>query len=165
MDLRQGGSFRTGTEWYVVVVADSARLIFSFNWDMAATPTAVDLAILRRARTYLTDSSRWDPSAPADTAVDPARGFSCPMAGGRRSRRTFFCALYDASIAEAGEYWHGRPAIRNVREVIELRGAGLRHPLFQVNSHPQTTLPLLQAILNDASRRVARRLELVTSGR
>jgi hypothetical protein len=83
------------------------------------------------------------------------RAATCPHAG----KRTFFCAIYDASIAEAGEYWHGRPALDAIRSAIsEATGGRLRHPVFDINSDPTTTLSMLRGIFDEAQRLVSRRL-------
>jgi hypothetical protein len=62
------------------------------------------------------------------------KGGYCPT----NSARTLFCALYDASIAEAGEFWFGRPAIDAVRASVLVEAPGLRHPLMEFNGATQT---------------------------
>jgi len=157
VDMRKGGSIRAGTEWIDVrdVNVDSSGAVFTIDVDRRSLPTRVDLAILRRAKGYLVKPSQWDRSATPDSLITPARPFGCP----KSTTRTLFCALYDASVAEAGEYWHGRPAINAVRDgVAAASKRPLRHPLFDINSDPTTTLTTLQNILADAEKRVQRQM-------
>lgn len=165
VEMRNGGTLRTGTAWFDVTDThvDSTLAVFAFDWDRTSRPTRVDLAILHRAKTYLSDSSRWDRSAMPDSLFRQplpsewvsVRAVACPQP----TKRTFFCALYDASVEEAGEYWHGRPAMEAVRNAVTAATGGrLRHPVFGINSDSATTLAILQLILDDAARRVQQRL-------
>lgn len=164
VEMRKGGTVRSTTEWLTVAEAraDSNLAVFAVDVDKASRPTAVDLAIVRRARNYLTDSSGWDRSAMPDSLITTSTAASCP----RSTRRTFFCALYDASVAEEGEYWEARPAIEAVRRAVIAATKGrLKHPLFDINSDPATKLSTLQKILVDAERRVQQGLAIGDDGK
>lgn len=165
VDMRKGGTARSTTEWFDVpdARADSTLAILAIDIEKSSHPTAVDLAIIRRAKTYLSDSTRWDRSAMPDSMFaqavpsewGPVRALTCPQP----TRRTFFCALFDASVAEAGEYWHGRPAIEAIRNAVTAATNGrLKHPVFGINGDSATTLATLQKVLDDAEKRVQQQL-------
>lgn len=153
LDLCRSATFRTGTQWFDVLWVDSTRsaLRFSLSFDRPAAPTETDLSILRVARSYVRDSAAWNPGTDDQPAMrDPLQGFNCPQ----RGPRTLFCALYDASVAVEGEYWHGRPAINAVRAaiftVLPADAPRLRHPLTDFNSAPTTGLQDVQLVFERA---------------
>lgn len=157
VDAHTGGTFRTGTQWFALtgIKAEGTLLEFAFDWAQEAMPTRVDLAILRRARSYVPDSAHWSPADDRDAASEPLRGFDCPVT----TRRTLFCALYDASVAIAGEYWHGRPAVNAVRQAIAAAGKGaLQHPLTDFNNQPTTTLRDVQSVFDAAIREIEQKV-------
>lgn len=164
LEPRAGGAFRTGTQWFEVLAAEvmPAGLRFALDQERLAPPTDVDLRILRLARSYVRDSSAWSPGVDDQPAMrDPSLGFNCPASSG--GARTLFCALHDASVATAGEYWHGRPAVNAVRAAINaaITAAGTprpRHPLTDFNSAPTTRLGDVQLVFDRAAERIEAQL-------
>ena len=150
--------FRYGRYWAQVSSFHRTRdsLSFSFPSTGSVEPSDADLAILRRAKSYLTEPGHWsrDPDPDVAAAVkqfldkpDLSRGGFCPS----RPERTLFCALYEASIEIAGEYWWGRPAINGIRAAVIAESAGtLQHPLMQFNAAPDTDIRKVERVLDVA---------------
>ncbi len=83
-------------------------------------------------------------------AKDPnlsRRGF-CPATG----PRTLFCALYQASIEQTGEFWWGRPAVNAIRAAVVADDSSdkLQHPLMEFNGAAETKLADVQRIFDVA---------------
>jgi hypothetical protein len=145
LDTSSQPTYRDGRFWRNAqnVRASSTELNFTVDAGSATLPSDVDERILKRAREFLSDPSHWDHAADPEPEVavpqftrNPTltKGGYCPTG----SARTLFCALYDASIAEAGEFWFGRPAIDAVRASVLVQAPGLRHPLMEFNGAAQT---------------------------
>lgn len=149
LDTRSGGSLGLGRAWLKVTVvrAEANALTFSFSFDQPAPPTYADIDILHRARTYLSDSSRWFKADSTDMEAAPVKGFSCFAA----VRQSMFCAVYLASLDVVGVYAHFRPAINAVRSAVSAQSnRGYRHPLVDFNNDPATSLAGVQAVLDEA---------------
>jgi hypothetical protein len=134
LDARTGGTFR-GSGWLDLdtFAEDSVAMQVSFRLNELAVATDVDVAILRRAKSYLGDSASWTPSddqplwiaalakampsnadlgalfkaltgIASDSAIALGRSLAAaPSCPGQA--RTLFCALHSASVVETGEYW------------------------------------------------------------
>jgi len=60
VDAQQGGTFReSGWLELTKIARDSTELRFSFQQGALATPSSLDLQILKRAREELSDPTRW----------------------------------------------------------------------------------------------------------
>jgi hypothetical protein len=151
--------FRYGRYWAQITSFQQRpdSLLFSFRSSGSVVPGDDDLAILQAARAYLDRPSRWsrDPDPDVNAAVKQfldnpslSRGGFCPA----REQRTLFCAIYHASLENAGEFWWGRPAVNAVRAAVIAESAGrLRHPLMQFNGAPETSLADVQRVLDVAA--------------
>lgn len=138
----QAGAYRWMRYWAAVSAVQLTADSFQFSFDPASTvaPTQDDVEILRRARKYLDVPANWSHQPDVDVyaaatafAKNPnlaRRGF-CPAAG----PRTLFCALYQASIEQTGEFWWGRPAVNAIRAAVIADDAAnkLPHPLMEFN--------------------------------
>ena len=154
----QAGVFRYGRFWAEVkgVKVGTNTFEFSFHSDSTITPTEDDLRILQRVRSHFEDAANWNHAPDPDIAAtvkafltDPklSRGGYCPAP----TQRTLFCAMYEASIAQTGEFWFGRPAVNALRAaVVGDSGNRLRHPLMQFNGAPETKLTDVQRVLDIA---------------
>jgi hypothetical protein len=154
VDLRAGGTLRTGTAWFDIsdAVLGDDSVEFTYDWSHTSRATATDAAILRSTLQLLSDSTRWNNRDTVDVMAEPSRGFGCVM---HATRWTLLCALYDASVASGGEYFHGRPAVDAVRRAITTAGAGrLRHPLTDFNNLPGMTVQGIRQMLRRALVRV-----------
>lgn len=145
LDTSSQPTYRDGRLWANAqdFRASSTELDYTYDAGSATMPSDIDERILKRAREFLSDPSDWNHAADPEPEVavpqftrNPslAKGGYCPT--GRT--RTLFCALYDASIAETGEFWFGRPAIDAVRASVLVEAPGLRHPLMEFNGATQT---------------------------
>jgi hypothetical protein len=155
----QAGAYRWMRYWATVSGVQLTKDTFQFSFDPASTiaPAKDDLEILRRARKYLDDVAHWNHQPDPDVyaaatafAKDPnlsKRGF-CPATG----PRTLFCALYQASIEQTGEFWWGRPAVNALRAAIiaDDTSARLQHPLMEFNGAPDKKLADVQRVLEVA---------------
>ncbi len=126
--------------------------------DPASTvaPTKDDLEILRRARKYLDDPAHWSHQADPDV-VAAAKAFSANpnlSKGGFCSAtgpRTLFCALYQASIEQTGEFWWGRQAVNAVRAAVSADDSyNQQHPLMQFNGEADRKLSDVQRVFDVA---------------
>lgn len=158
LDTSNPPVYRSTFFWLIpsAIHVAAASLEFSYRSTDLVPPTDIDLRILRRARRYFDDASRWNSAADPDPSVavpefvrNPAllNGGYCP----NTAKRTLFCNLYEASIAEAGEFSWLRPAMAAVRAGITAESpSSLQHPLMQFNGAPTTTLADVQRVLDEA---------------
>lgn len=129
------------------VAFDSAGLRFSADRRATGPASEGDLRILRVARAYFADSTRWNPIDTRRSAV-----VTCPAAP---QPRTLFCAFYVASQEVAGEFYGGRPAGAALQAAI--RSASTRryqHPLTDFNNDSAVTFTVIQSVFDAAIRRV-----------
>ena len=143
------GVFASTRGWLAVrhAVLDSSGFRFEADPRVVVPPTSEDLRILRAARAYFRDSTRWNHVDTRRSAI-----VSCPAAP---AARTLFCAFYVASQEVAGEFFGGRPAGAALQSAI--RAASPRryqHPLTDFNNDSEITFAFIQAVFDDAIRRV-----------
>ena len=148
VDVRPGGALRLGRAWLALtgVRRDNATIEFAFRLDASAPPTDEDVNILRHARAYLADSSRWNRADTTDMNAAPTRGFGCFPA----QRQSMFCAVYLASVNLTSDYAHFRPALNAVRSAVLATGKEYRHPLVDFNNDTSRTLPEVLSVLDAA---------------
>jgi hypothetical protein len=154
VDLRSG-AMQLGRDWLAITAAkdDAASVEFAFVYGEPAPPTAIDVEILRRARAYFSDATKWNRAD--DNDMSKLTGFNCPPT----VARSMFCAVYLSSLEVTGYYVHWRPALDALRASINAtwkrRAPGL---LVAFNNDSTTTLADVQAVLNGAVTRAQDRL-------
>ncbi len=116
------------------------------DWeDRAQRITEVDLRILRRADTLLSEESDWleHCSRTCDSEA---------------SRRSLFCALHQASIDVMGQYKHRQAALMVIRWIIDERmeGEEVEHRLMDFNN--TRDFSSVKDALSEATSRVQARL-------
>jgi len=130
---------------------DADSLTFSFDPAVESLPSAEDLTILKRARTILSDSERWNRSDDGEVPL-----VLCPPAARRKS---IFCALNDASVATAGYFDWGRPAIAAIRQaIVDQSSTRYQHWLTGFNADPTIDFAAVQRVLDTAIERIEGRL-------
>jgi len=155
IDLRGDGAIQLGDDWLAVTAAkeDATSVEFSLAYGETAPPTAIDVEILRRARAYLSDSTRWNRTD--DNDMSKLAGFNCPPT----VARSMFCSVYLSSLEVAGYYAHWRPAVNALRTAIivalKRRSPGL---LVAFNNDSTTTLADVQGVLDGAMTRIQSQL-------
>ena len=109
---------------------------------------SLDLKIIKKADSILTDSLRWNKQDDRECADDITSG-----------HYSLYCALYKASIDIAGEYVHRRAAMQIVRFTLEKyeNGRVQNHRLMDWNNHPDTTFKEIKKVLKEA-------IDTVTAG-
>jgi hypothetical protein len=121
--------------------------------NVAPTPTAVDIAILRRADALLADATAWNHSG--DRKCDPnARSWN------------LYCALWRASLDVTGAFTHRSAALQEVRWVVDERSKGveLEHRLMGYNNLPTTTFADIKEVLAEATRRLEKKVQALAAG-
>lgn len=147
------GTVRQVDAWHPLIDQrrDADSVTFSFDPAVESPPTAEDLTILKRARGFLSDSERWNRSDDGEVPV-----VRCPPADRRKS---IFCALNDASVAVAGYFDWGRPAIAAIRQaIIDQSRTRYQHWLTGFNADPTVDFAAVQQAFDTAIGRVERRL-------
>ena len=143
------GIFAAGFGWLRVRQAaiDSTGLRFTADTKDPAPATLEDLQILRRARGYFTDATRWNRIDTRRSAI-----VACPAAP---AARTLFCAFYVASNEIAGEFFVWRPAGAALQAAIRtVSPRRYQHPLTDFNNDSLVSFAQVQEVLDDAIRRV-----------
>lgn len=126
---------------------DSSGLRLSLDPQATVAATTEDLRILRAARAYFSDATRWDHVDTRRSAI-----VNCPPAP---SPRTLFCAFYVASREVAGEFYGARPAGEALQAAIRTASPRqYRHPLTEFNNDSTVTFATIQSVFDDAIRRV-----------
>ena len=116
---------------------------------------ATDLRIIQRADSILSDPSRWNKQDDRQCEDDISSG-----------NYSLFCALYQASVEETGEYIHRRPAMQIVRFTLEKyeNGRVVNHRLMDWNNHPDTQFEELKKVLKESMDEVKGQLEESSKG-
>jgi hypothetical protein len=111
---------------------------------------SVDLKIIQRADSILSDSLKWNKQDDRECVDDIETG-----------HYSLYCALYKASIDIAGEYIHRRPAMQIVRFTLEKydNGRVKDHRLMDWNNHPNTTFAEVKKVLKESLGTVKKQLE------
>lgn len=109
----------------------------------------IDLEIIRRADSILSDKSKWNKGDDRQCEDDITN-----------EKYSLFCALYKASIDITGEYIHRRPAIQIVRFTLEKyeNGRVKNHRLMDWNNHLDTTFEEVKMVLTESSDTIERKL-------
>jgi hypothetical protein len=152
---KPNGTFASSIGWNVVVSVTVADTEVKF--DVAASrkspPTKVDLAILQRARSYLSDATKWNHNDISQSAAG-----ACPR---NAAKRSMFCALRDAELSLDSDFHSFRPSVDAVRGEIALWAErDYQHPLIEFNNDSSTTFVIVRAIFDDAIDNVKQRLTL-----
>jgi len=118
--------------------------------DQNINVSLVDLKILRKADALLKDEAAWRKDA-VRVCTESAT-------------LNLYCALERASIEVTGTYEHRRPALQEVRFVIDDRykHRWRVHRLADFNAHPDTTFRDLKWVIAVAIENVSRKLRLTT---
>jgi hypothetical protein len=139
------GVMRTLFGWFPVahLTRDGQHLRFDVDGDREAAPSAVDRAIVERARTLLSTPAVWN----------RADNRKCPPAAGNWS---IYCAMEKATVDVAGAFHHRRPALQVVRAIVDERSAGrpYQHRLMDYNNDPATTHADVRSLFAEALRRI-----------
>lgn len=111
---------------------------------------SVDLKIIQRADSILSDSLKWNKRDDRECVDDIETG-----------HYSLYCALYKASIDIAGEYIHRRPAMQIVRFTLEKydNGRVKDHRLMDWNNHPNTTFAEVKKVLKESLDTVKKQLQ------
>jgi hypothetical protein len=110
----------------------------------------VDLKILRKADALLKDEAVWRKDA-VRVCTESAT-------------LNLYCALERASIEVTGTYEHRRPALQEVRFVIDdkYKHRWSVHRLADFNAHPDTTFKDIKLVIAVAIENVSRKLRITT---
>jgi len=113
---------------------------------------SIDLKIIQRADSLLSDSTKWNKQDDRKCEDDIANG-----------SYSLYCSLYKSSIDVAGEYVHRRPAIQIVRFTLERHDISrvVNHRLMDWNNHPDTTFEEVKMVLKESMEEVKSQLELI----
>lgn len=111
---------------------------------------SIDLKIIQRADSILSDSTKWNKQDDRRCDDDIADG-----------KYSLFCALYKASVDITGEYIHRRPAMQNVRFTLEKyeNGRVVNHRLMDWNNHPDTRFEEVKKVLKESKDEVKRQIK------
>ena len=118
----------------------------SDGWELPVSDT--DLRILAKARQLLSGPSVWnrhDDRACEDDA--------------KQNSWSLFCALYQASVDEAGLYLHVRPVMTEARAALAkvTNGQRLQHPIMDYNNLESTTYADIAMIFDRAEKQLQAR--------
>ena len=109
-------------------------------------PTADDVLILQTAASLLAAEGQWTRNEETQCDLDATTW-------------TLFCALQKASFEVLGEYQLRRPALEEVRVVVEqLAGVSLERRLIDFNNRPETSFADIQEALDIALQRITARV-------
>ena len=102
---------------------------------------SLDLKILQRADSILSDQTKWNKQDDRKCDDDIASG-----------KYSLFCSLYKASTEITGEYEHRRSSMQLVRFTLEKyeNGRVINHRLMDWNNHPDTTFEEIKKVLKES---------------
>ena len=111
---------------------------------------SVDLQIVQRADSILSDSSKWNKDDDRKCEDDITN-----------KNYSLYCVLYKSSIDVTGEYIHRRPAMQITRFTLEKyeNGRVLNHRLMDWNNHPDTTFDEVKKVLKESISEIQKSLE------
>ncbi len=111
-------------------------------------PTQTDLQILQRALEILHDESVWHKNDERVCDDDEKRG-----------SWSMFCALYQASLDVTSQYLHQRPAMKEVRRIIQeiTKDRPFEHGIRDYNNLPETTFEEVSNVLEIAKERISKK--------
>ncbi len=110
----------------------------------------VDLDILLRANELLSDEAEW--------TKDPIR--DCQ----EFTKLSLYCTLVRASVEIAGDYVHRKPALQEVRFVIDdyYKSRWNAHRLADFNAHPDTSFEDIKSVISMAIDAVSLKLGITS---
>ncbi len=108
-------------------------------------PSQLDIKILQRALEILDNESVWNKADERVCDDDKTNG-----------SWSMFCALYSASLEVTLKYLHSRPAMTEVRKVIEevTNNQPFEHRIRDYNNSPETTFKDVREVLEIAIERL-----------
>lgn len=134
---------RKQTLWHAVsilILTALGVLFFCLNQGIIKEPVnQTDLRILITAKKLIPNENAWDRTASRE----------CPS---QAKRFSLYCALRDASISEAGNFRHRRPALQIVRDEIEnvKPQSNYEHRVAGFNSDPTVKFSDVEHVLDSA---------------
>lgn len=146
---RSGTGFPCG--WYDVsnLEVNNSQLKFSFNFQELTKPQSRDVTILKKVKTYLSDSTKWDRY---DNRI-LGHGVCQP----KSKKKTLFCALDAAQTKVLGDFYGG-PSFWALGQAIQRFGP-YQHPIQAFNNDLKTSLKMLQEMLDHAISRMSENLD------
>jgi len=144
-----GECFNDRKEISNITMASSTRLRPLRGRNLA--PSESDIKILSRSLEILDNSSVWNQTD--DRVCDDDR---------KNISWSMFCALYDASLDVTSKYLHSRPAMREVRDVIEevTNNRPFEHRIRDYNNSTETTFNQVRQVLKIAKKRLQAKVDL-----
>ena len=111
---------------------------------------SVDLKIIQRADSILSDPSKWNKQDDRQCDDDIAN-----------RKYSLYCSLYKASIDITGIYIHRRAAMQIVRFTLEKyeNGRVKEHRLMDWNNHPDTSFEEIKKVLRESIETVKQQLK------
>lgn len=108
--------------------------------------SAVDLAILERAKALISQPQMWSKSHSVECS--------------RVEQYTLYCALEKSTTELKGQYIHRQAALQEVRFVIDdqYKSRWKKHRLMDFNSHPETQLEDVLWVIDQATTHVEKKL-------
>jgi hypothetical protein len=137
--------------WYDItnLEINNSQLKFTFNLQVISKPNSRDVKILKKARSYLSDSIKWNRY---DNRI-LGHG-DCQL---KSKNKTLFCALYAAQTKILGDFYGGPSFWALIREI---QGLGqYQHPIQDFNNDLKTSFKMLQKVFDDAIGRASQSLD------
>lgn len=136
--------------WYDIsnLEITNSELNFTFNLQELSKAKARDVIILKKARSYLSDSTKWDRF---DNRIS-GQGKCQPES----QKKTLFCALYAAQSDVLGDFYGG-PSFWELIRGIQRLGT-YQHPIQAFNNDLKTSFTMLQKMFDDAINRASQNL-------
>lgn len=137
--------------WYDIsnLEINNSQLKFTFNLQEICKPKTRDVTILKKARSYLSDSTKWN-------RFDN-RTFGYIDCQPKSKKKTLFCALYAAQSHVLGDFYGG-PSFWALIGEIQLLGQ-YRHPIQAFNNDLKTSFKMLQKVFDDAISRASQTVD------
>lgn len=118
---------KTGNGWYPITTLDctNPKIKLSFDWGFRPDPRPIDLTVLKRAETLLSDKDSWNEED--DRICD--EDFT-------NNKWSLYCVLKQAYLDETGDFNHRAPALNIVRQSISILNPNrnYHHQLMEFNN-------------------------------
>jgi hypothetical protein len=146
---RSGAGLPCG--WYDIsnLELNNSQLTFTFNLQEVCKPQSRDVMILKKARSYLSDSAKWH--------RNDIRNFGYIDCKPNSKKKTIFCALYAAQTQILGDFYGG-PSFWELGWAIGRLGR-YPHPIQAFNNDLKTSFLMLQKVFDDAISRAQSNLK------
>jgi hypothetical protein len=147
--------YRSGTGlpcgWYDIsnLEINNSQLKFTFNLQELCNPQSRDLTILKKAKSYLSDSTKWNRFDNRTSGKEDCQPKS--------QNKTIFCALYAAQSDVLGDFYGGPSFWALIREIQRL--GQFQHPLQAFNNDLKTSFKMLQKMFDDAISRASQTVD------